>query len=214
MPNYHRSPVTGHYQICRAKNKCPYGGFHTHSLKAIEKYCNMYNDILNSKIEVNEKLAKIDRKDYDIYRTVYYNRVKNGEVEKFKFSDVDVNNFKEDNSGASINTKDGVYVKNGFSVSPYPEYSVGLDIDGMDNATFKNTLSEYIEEHKEVLSKDNHILGLWKSPFDKKLYLDISVVTSDASECRKVGLEKDQQAYFDFQTMSAITIDENATSGQ
>ena len=36
----------------------------------------MYNDILNSKIEVNEKLAKIDRKDYDIYRTVYYNRVK------------------------------------------------------------------------------------------------------------------------------------------
>lgn len=74
----------------------------------------MYNDILNSKIEVNEKLAKIDRKDYDIYRTVYYNRVKNGEVERFKFSDVDVNNFKEDNSGASINTKDGVYVKNGF----------------------------------------------------------------------------------------------------
>lgn len=62
----------------------------------------MYNDILNSKIEVNEKLAKIDRKDYDIYRTVYYNRVKNGEVERFKFSDVDVNNFKEDNSGASI----------------------------------------------------------------------------------------------------------------
>ena len=174
----------------------------------------MYNDILNSKIEVNEKLAKIDRKDYDIYRTVYYNRVKNGEVEKFKFSDVDVNNFKEDNSGASINTKDGVYVKNGFSVSPYPEYSVGLDIDGMDNTTFKNKLSEYMTEHKEVLSKDNHILGLWKSPFDKKLYLDISVVTSDAGECRKIGLEKDQQAYFDFQTMSAITIDENATSGQ
>lgn len=174
----------------------------------------MYNDILNSKIEVNEKLAKIDRKDYDIYRTVYYNRVKNGEVEKFKFSDVNVNNFKEDNSGASINTKDDVYVKNGFSVSPYPEYSVGLDIDNMDNTTFKNTLSEYIEEHKEVLSKENHILGLWKSPFDKKLYLDISVVTSDAGECRKVGLEKDQQAYFDFQTMSAITIDENATSGQ
>lgn len=55
---------------------------------------------------------------------------------------------------------------NGFSVSPYPEYSLG------------------------------------------------SIVCGNARECRVIGADKDQQAYFDFQTFSAITINANATSGQ
>lgn len=29
--------------------------------------------------------------------------------------------------------------------------------------------------------KENHILGLWKSPFDKKLYVDISIVCGNAT---------------------------------
>ena len=103
---------------------------------------------------------------------------------------------------------------NGFSVSPYPEHSLGLDIENMSDEEFKNELKNYMNKHKNILSKENHILGLWKSPFDKKLYVDISIVCGNAKECRVIGADKDQQAYFDFQTLSAITINANATSGQ
>lgn len=55
---YHRSPKTGTYQICRAKNKCPYGGFHTESLAEIIEYCNQYNDILNMPIEKKQRIGR------------------------------------------------------------------------------------------------------------------------------------------------------------
>lgn len=64
---YHRSPKTGTYQICRAKNKCPYGGFHTESLSEIIEYCNQHNDILNMPLEKNKELAERDEEDYDFY---------------------------------------------------------------------------------------------------------------------------------------------------
>lgn len=87
---------------------------------------------------------------------------------------MNVSDYLEDNAGDSIDVKDSKYVMNGFSVSPYPEYSLGLDIEDMSDEEFKNELKEYMKQHKDILSKENHILGLWKSPFDKKLYVDIS----------------------------------------
>lgn len=211
---YHRSPKTGTYQICRAKNKCPYGGFHTESLPEIIEYCNQYNDILNMPLEKNKELAERDEESYDLYRTVLCERVKATGEHAFSLDSINVSDYLEDNAGASIDVKGNKYVTNGFSVSPYPEYSLGLDIENMPDEEFKSELKDYMKQHKDILSKENHILGLWKSPFDKKLYVDISIVCGNAKECRVIGADKDQQAYFDFQTFSAITINANATSGQ
>ena len=99
---YHRSPKTGTYQICRAKNKCPYGGFHTESLSEIIEYCNQYNDILNMPLEKNKELAERDEENYDLYRTVLCERVKATGERSFSLDSINVSDYLEDNAGASI----------------------------------------------------------------------------------------------------------------
>ena len=46
------------------------------------------------------------------------------------------------------------------------------------------------------------------------IYIDVSVVYDDCKESRQLSLEKDQIAFFDFQTFDEIVVNRQATSGQ
>lgn len=105
----------------------------------------------------------------------------------------------------------------GFAVSPYPERSFVIPTAQWNEMTKKErqkTLINYAKNNADVLSDPDSYFGAWNDPETEALYLDVSVVLDDPFEAVEVAKEKDQIAYFDFQTFQDVTVDANATSGQ
>lgn len=207
--------------VCHAQEgNCPLGDSSQHfsNIQDAQDYADKINEekaeLSSMNTEEVKNRALEDNENGDKYRTELYNRLSNNtERKEFKLKEMKGNDFNSGNSGASISINDNSYVNNGFAVSPYPEYSKAIPGDVTDEQ-IQTEVDNYIKEHKDVLEKPNHILGLWRSPYDNNLYLDVSIISKDASEAREISKKEDQQAYFYFQTGEAITVDKNATSGQ
>ena len=207
--------------VCHAQEgNCPLGDSSQHfsNIQDAQDYADKINEekaeLSSMNTEEVKNRALEDNENGDKYRTELYNRLSdNTERKEFNLKEMKGSDFNSGNSGASISINDNSYVNNGFAVSPYPEYSKAIPGDVTDEQ-IQTEVDNYIKEHKDVLEKPNHILGLWRSPYDNNLYLDVSIISKDASEAREISKKEDQQAYFDFQTGEAITVDKNATSGQ
>lgn len=106
----------------------------------------------------------------------------------------------------------------GFAVSPYPERSVKIgkeDWRNLDKEGRTALLLDYLNNNEDLLDngKGNYFGG-WHDPETGNIYFDVSVVSDDPFKAVKIAREKDQIAYFDFQTGSSVTVDSSATSGQ
>lgn len=201
---------------CNAKQNCPLTGQSSHGTKEeVQKLCNILNEaIYDMPIEKLTKKAETDTPENDIYRTALYKRQQDKPVEFKNIKDIKLKDFAEPDSGLSLNLNDNSVADRGFMVSVYPERSLVIE-PGLDEKQFEKVLNDYIEQNSDLLYKQGNILGFWKSDGpDGNLYLDVSTVVEDASLARELGQNKDQIAYFDPQTFTSITIDENATSGQ
>lgn len=206
----------GKPMTCVAENACPKGGSLGHgSFEKVQAYCDKYNEaVYEMKEEELIEKAKDNSRESDVYRTALYDRAnKDKKPIHRSYKDLKFSEFSEPNSGITMNINNDELVQSGFCVSPYPDQSLAIESDLTDEE-FQKALDDYIEKNKEILDQPNHYVGLWKSPYDGALYVDISVVYEDAAYTRDVGEEKDQQGYFDMQTYEEITIDPNATSGQ
>lgn len=102
----------------------------------------------------------------------------------------------------------------GFAVSPYPELSREIDVKGKSPAEVRTEVMKYMADNKATLDEPGHWAGGWHDPDTGKAWLDVSILVGTAQKARRVGLEKDQLAYFDMGTMSSVVVDRNATSGQ
>lgn len=151
----------------------------------------------------------LDSPDYDVVRQRVYNEVESLTKEK-NFDLVEVlKDLQEPDGGATLNIQNGKYKLEGFGYSPYEERSVGLDIDDIKVSHIK----QYIEDNQDLLSKEEHCLGLWHDPDSNTVYIDVSIVGSDVQTAREECLKHDQIAFFDFQVGKSVTVNKNATSG-
>lgn len=198
---------------CSAQpGNCPLGGHGNFDFT--QRYCDMINEaIYDTDISKVEELARKDTPENDVYRTALYEKLnrEKGKVKK-SIKDFKFNEYITANSGISFNPNSNEVYNNGFCMSPYPDRSEFL-ADTLEDKAFQDYLQEYCGRNEDLLSKPNHCLGLWREE-NGPLWVDISVVLEDASDCRIYGAENDQKAYFDLQLGEAITIDMTATSGQ
>lgn len=132
-----------------------------------------------------------------------------GETKQSGFSHA-LREISAPDGGATINAV-GEVPTSGFCYSPFPERSVAYrppqKIELRD-------LNKYVRDNDDLLSQEGHFVGLWNDPQDGTVYLDVSVVTMEASEARQQCEEKDQIAFFDLQDFSSVTVNPDATSGQ
>lgn len=157
------------------------------------------------------KESKNNNEMYDVYRNELCRRSDKEPISvTFDSLTKSVNNPSD---GGTINVNKMISPRKGFCVSPYPEYSEAISGD-ISQSELKEYLDNYQKKHKEVLERENHYLGYWRSPYDGNLYLDVSIVTEDAMKARELSKKYDQQAFFDLQTFNTVEVDRTALSGQ
>lgn len=201
---------------CVAQGRCPKGGSQGHgTFEQVQAYCDKYNHaVVEMALEELIDKAKEDTPENDIYRTALYERTMENFVPTKKTPDeVHYADFDEENTGISLNVRDGEVAEHGFFVSVYPERGTILEPDATEEE-FRAAVEQFLKDNDDLLKKDKHVLGFWKSPTNHKTYIDVSVNVDDAGYARDLGDDKDQIAYFDSQTFEEITINANATSGQ
>lgn len=208
---YHRGR-NGSPMPCKAEpGKCPLGGHG--NLSFTQNYCDKINEAICISEEELIKKSIANNEEADIFRTALYERLsKNKQRKKLSLDEFEFKDYAEEDSGISLNVNTNEIQDSGFCISPYPERSQGLN-KTLSNKEFREYLKNYCDKNNDLLSQDNHCLGLWRDDVGT-LWIDVSVIKSDASDCRKLGSEKDQIAYFDLQTNSSITIDNSSLSGQ
>lgn len=132
---------------------------------------------------------------------------------RFNYSDIEdiVSGVSEPDGGATWNPHTQLSPNSGFCYSPYPERSRKIT---PEDVTPKN-IAKYMKDNADVFDNDdNAFVGLWNDPKTGDVYLDVSVVTDDASEAREKCKEFDQIAFFDLQCYESVEVDRNAKSGQ
>lgn len=222
MQEKYHIALDGTIKPCKAKSQCPLGGEYNHftDLNQAQKQADYVNRIeyelenLSVK-EIKDKISEFEANDPTNKESDYYrNALVNGQRYKTEPSNINLKDIskmsEEPDFGFTVDINNGIIPTNGFCYSPYPQHSVVISEDE-DTA---NAILEYQENNKDLLNKNNHYIGLWRSPYDNNLYLDISVVTLDAREAREECLKHDQQAFFDLQTFTSAEVDKEATSGQ
>lgn len=122
-----------------------------------------------------------------------------------------VNDVSEPDGGATRSPISKLSPTGGFCCSPYPERSRIITSSGKQ---LMDDILKYGDDNIDLLTRDDHYVGLWNDPADGKVYLDVSCVTMDASEARDKCEDNDQIAYFDLQRFESVTVNEDATSGQ
>lgn len=150
--------------------------------------------------------------DHDDDRTALYEASLLNSAPSPMMSQADILGLvSEPDGGATVDVKGQKMVTSGFAHSPYPERSKVVDVDDLDY----DTIIEYAEGNSDIFGDDDQAyLGLWHNPEDSKVYLDVSVVCTDAAEARADCEVNDQIAFFDLQTFESVTVNPDATSGQ
>ena len=222
MKEKYHIALDGTIKPCKAKSQCPLGGEYNHftDLNQAQKQADYVNRIeyelenLSVK-EIKDKIFEFEEndptnKESDYYRNALVNRQRY-KTEPSNINLKDISKISEEpDFGFTVDISNGIIPTNGFCYSPYPQYSVVIDED----EDVANAIVEFQENNSELLNKSNHYIGLWRSPHDKKLYLDVSTVTLDARTAREECLKNDQQAFFDLQTFTSAEVNKEATSGQ
>lgn len=116
--------------------------------------------------------------------------------------------------GFTYNPANGTTARAGFAVSPYPELSREVDLNGKSDVEVRREVTTYMRDNAKALAEDSAWLGGWHDPDTGKAWLDVSILVDTAERAREIGLKRDQLAYFDMGTMNSVVIDSNATSGQ
>lgn len=111
-----------------------------------------------------------------------------------------------ENGGFTFNPRTGSQPKTGFAVSPYPELETVVPAgDGLEKA-----MQEFVDAHRDVLSRPGHNLGAWV--VGDKVYLDVSIVSDTAAAATQVAKRFDQEAYFDLSGGKSVTVNPGAAS--
>lgn len=190
---------------------------------SLKKWYNVHihtksrKDIHNATTEqLQQQLANLSIKEqgnpeYDAIRTELCRRNIAKNPVPYKRNEL-IGDLSADNAGATWSPLTGLSPAHGFCFSPYEKIS--KVIDSTDPAEIDDAFDRFAEKHRDLLSKPDHYMGLWRSDKDHKLYLDVSVAGNSAEEARRKCLAHDQQAFFDLQTLKSVTVNPKAKSGQ
>lgn len=179
--------------------------------------------------DAESKIAEYGASDprSDVWRSARYRAevATRGEGEKLEDAgDVHQKVFGADGGGATYSPA-GTSPRFGFSFSPYEERGLVIEdavkkFEG-DPKGFYRMLKKFEGNNKDLLSKQNHWVGLWLERDTGKLYVDISIVSATAETARKECLAHDQKAFFDMQSLyhddpdgGEVMVNPDATSGQ
>lgn len=168
---------------------------------------------LNTKrvARLTRKIDNHPRSDEDRSARARAQAYLNGDTEATSNLSQAVADASQPDGGGTIRVADGAVPTTGFCYSPYPERSkVFASASDLTVAS----LMQYAKDNEDLLSQQGNYVGLWNDPEDGKVYLDVSVVTQEASEARVACKEHDQIAFFDLQDFTSVTVDQTATSGQ
>lgn len=235
---HHFNPKTQKFGICRATIKeCK---FRTHC-NSIEE-CNQYLDKINKwNIKYGYSSEKdLDLIYNNIHKELLLDRDEEGgilqterniQIQSDKYDDKrnslrelkslinnenkkcnqnQIEDITNTNSGITYSIKNNEMITTGFCTSIYPELSLVVDKDKFS----QKDIDSYIDKNRKILEQDNHYLGTWYDRENEVIYVDVSVVYDDCKESRQLSLEKDQIAFFDFQTFDEVVVNRQATSGQ
>lgn len=170
-------------------------------------------DELKSVLSGTDSSIDINGEEFDEHRTAaagLQSELAGGQKRSVDTSAV-ISDVQEPDGGATWSINEQNSPTSGFAYSPYPERSEV--IEKADDVT-PQALMDYYNKNKDVMEKEGHYFGMWNDPQTGKVYLDVSVHTFDAAEARQGCKDKDQIAFFDFQTFNSVTVDQNAKSGQ
>lgn len=103
--------------------------------------------------------------------------------------------------GFSVDPSDGSDVRIGYAVAVHPEHERVFR-----RCVTSNDLHEYIAQAKYSLSLPGRVFGGWCDPVTRRVYLDVSVVTTDLSEAMSLARETQQLAVFDFSAMESVPV--------
>lgn len=109
--------------------------------------------------------------------------------------------------GFSVDPTDGSDVRVGYAVAVHPEHERIL------NRVTVNDLHDYIASASDALSLSGRVLGGWRDPASGRIYLDVSVVTTDLAEAMALARATAQLAIFDLSAMQSITVTSPAPTG-
>ncbi len=94
--------------------------------------------------------------------------------------------------GSTYDTKNDMFISNGYAVSIHKEYEEVVNIDDFTTLT----ILKYYEKNYKVFKNDpNAYFGFWID--GNKVYLDISNVYFDFNEAVALGKENKQLAIYD-----------------
>lgn len=87
-----------------------------------------------------------------------------------------------------------------FVVSPYKDRERVFDKIKVTD------LAQYVVDNIDLLSKEGHYFGGWADPDSGKVFLDVSIASSDRDAAAQICRDKDQLAYFDMENMDTVTV--------
>ena len=110
-----------------------------------------------------------------------------------------------DTGGFTYDINTGEVKQVGFAVA-IEGHEKSVRINDMTQLQRKEAIEDYIGEKRAILSELGNHIGGWLNPEDGVLYLDVSKVTNSLKEARNNAVKAEQEAIYDFQTMSDIEI--------
>ena len=103
--------------------------------------------------------------------------------------------------GFSVNPGDGSDVRSGYAIAVHPEHERVFD-----GPVRSDDLHAYIAQAKDALALPGRVLGGWRDPVSGRVYLDVSVVSTDLVEAMALARRTGQLAIFDFSAMASLPV--------
>lgn len=103
--------------------------------------------------------------------------------------------------GFTIDPRDGSDVHVGYAVAVHPEYGRIFD-----HPVTSDGLVKYIAYASAALALPGRVFGGWCDPATGRIYLDVSVVTTDLTEAITLARNNGQLAIFDLSAMESISV--------
>jgi hypothetical protein len=113
---------------------------------------------------------------------------------------------QHDHGGATYQPVLNVIPKTGFPVAAFQERNSNMPAGEFS----KDVYNVYEREHRAFIAQDGaRYIGTWLDKGTGRVHLDIVHVLTDEAEARRVAIANGEIAYFSFETMSEVRVDDS-----
>lgn len=109
-----------------------------------------------------------------------------------------------ENGGFTYQPVSGESPVRGYAVSPFPEATLAVKADEID----EGVIFDWLKEHKDRFNDKRVHAGGWIDDSSGDAVFDLSIVVADQEDARKIGRQYDQDAVYDLGRGETIRIRE------